>query len=119
MTGPMSADEALAVARLRQYAATRCALLGGKTLNLRNPGRPNADSSHARHDAIVIRVIDFERALSTLEPAESVALILCYRDHASYPSIAQALGCSTSKLTYLIPAARKHLADELDRRNLL
>jgi DNA-directed RNA polymerase specialized sigma24 family protein len=115
----MSADEALAVARLRQYAATRCALKGGKTLNLRNPGRPTQASSQTRHDAIIIRVIDFERALDTLEPAESVALMLCYRDNASYPSIAQALGCSTRKLAYLIPIARKHLADELDRRDML
>jgi hypothetical protein len=119
MIGPMSADEALAVARLRQYAATGCALKGGKTLNLRNPGRPIAASSHTRHDAIVILMIDFNRALSTLEPAESAALMRCYRENASFPTIAAAFGYSVRKLVYLIPAARKHLAQDLDRRDLL
>ena len=51
-----------------------------------------------------VRVIDFEKALATLDTAHQLALILSYRDRAGHGATAAALG---------------RLADVLDRRDLL
>jgi DNA-directed RNA polymerase specialized sigma24 family protein len=70
-------------------------------------------------DARNVRVIDFEKALATLDPAHQYALILTYRDRAGHAATAAALGCSVRTLAYMLPAARRRLADALDRRDLL
>jgi len=115
----MGTDEVLTIGRLRQWAAERCALKNGKTLSYKNVGRPQASGCTNRYDAALVRVIDFERALETLPIDERLVLILTYRDKQDMPRIAVAIGCSMRKLDYLLPKARKHLAAELERQNLL
>jgi DNA-directed RNA polymerase specialized sigma24 family protein len=70
-------------------------------------------------DARNVRVIDFEKALATLDTAHQLALILTYRGRAGHAATAAALGCSIRTLAYMLPAARRRLADILDRRDLL
>jgi hypothetical protein len=48
-----------------------------------------------------------------------IALVLNYRDRAGHAATAAALGCSVRTLAYMLPAARRRLADVLDRRDLL
>jgi hypothetical protein len=63
------------------------------------------------------RMIDFEQALATLDTAHQLALILTYRDRQGHA--ATAAGCIVRTLAYMLPAARRRLADVLDRRDLL
>jgi hypothetical protein len=65
------------------------------------------------------RVIDFEKALATLDTARQHALVLTYRDRVGHAATAAALGCSVRTLAYMLLAARRRLADALDRRDLL
>jgi hypothetical protein len=46
-------------------------------------------------------------------------LVLTYRDRAGHAATAAAIGCSVRTLAYMLPAARRRLADALDRRDLL
>ena len=66
-----------------------------------------------------MRVIDFEMALATLDTTHQLALILTYRDRVGHAATAAAFGCSVRTLAYMLPAARRRLADALDRRDLL
>ena len=115
--GPMRPDEALAIARLRQWAYDRVHTTTGRTASYER------DRLHTRKlcgfDAAIVRVIDFDRALATLDADEQAALILTYRDRQKAEHVAQALACSTRKLGYMLPTARQKLATELDRLNLL
>ncbi len=70
-------------------------------------------------DSRHVRVLDFERALSSLDPAHQSVLLLTYRDGQGHAAAAAAIGCSIRTLAYLLPAARRRLADALDRRDLL
>jgi DNA-directed RNA polymerase specialized sigma24 family protein len=115
----MTTPEVLAVARLRQWACDRSALANGKALNITSPGRPGRNNNSNRFDAALVRVIDFDRAIGSLDPDEQTALVLRYRDREPSHRIAQALRCSERKVEYLVPLARHHLANELERRNLL
>lgn len=115
----MTTAEALAVARLRQWAAERCALKGGRVFSYRNAGCPQPTPQTNRFDAALVRILDFDRALASLPADEQTVLVLAYRDKQDQQRIAAALGCSTRKLAYLIPAARQHLANVLDRLDLL
>jgi len=119
MIGPMTNPEILAVARLRQWASDRSALTNGRALVVASPGRPGRNNNQNRFDAALVRVIDFDRAIASLDPDEQAALVLRYRDREGERNIAIALRCSTRKVAYLLPIARRHLASELERRNLL
>jgi DNA-directed RNA polymerase specialized sigma24 family protein len=110
-------DQALAVARLKQWATLRMATRHGKTTNYARSGW--AQRNAASFDARQVKVIDFERALSQLSNEEQIALVHCYRDHEGYPEIAAAANCSVRKLSYLIPSARVKLTAILDRLDLL
>jgi len=114
---PMQITEALAVARLRQWASFRCTNLQGKTGRLNVQGWQRRDERS--FDAALVRVIDFERALSALDEDEQIALVLRYRDKQEAIQIAVGLQCSVRRVSYLIPIARRHLAENLDRLNLL
>jgi DNA-directed RNA polymerase specialized sigma24 family protein len=70
-------------------------------------------------DARNVRVIDFEKALATLDTAHQLVLLLTYRDRQGHAATAAALGCSVRTVAYILPAARRRLADVLDRRDLL
>ena len=66
-----------------------------------------------------VRVVAFEEALSKLDPAHQKVLILTYRDGLRHADAAAMLGCSTRTICYLLPAARRRLADTLNRLYLL
>jgi len=67
----------------------------------------------------IVRVIGFERALAMLPPHEQAALILAYRDRATRHEIARILAyCDRSAYT-LVGTALRHLAQTLDRLDLL
>jgi DNA-directed RNA polymerase specialized sigma24 family protein len=110
-------DQVLAILRLRQWAVERNALKCGRTARLTNAGWRERRETDA--DARNVRVIDFEKALATLDTAHQYALILTYRDRAGHAATAAAIGCSVRTLAYMLPAARRRLADVLDRLDLL
>lgn len=63
-----------------------------------------------------MRLTEFERAFSRLSEQEQTALAAIYRlgmDTAAYD-----VGCSVGTLAYLLPTAREHLAQVLDRLDL-
>jgi DNA-directed RNA polymerase specialized sigma24 family protein len=113
----MTTTEVLAVARLRQWARERSNNLQGKATVYRRTGWGQRNSCN--FDAALVRCIDFERALGKLSEDEQIALIYRYRNKATEREIAAAVGCGVRKLNYLIPAARRHLANVLDTLNLL
>jgi DNA-directed RNA polymerase specialized sigma24 family protein len=113
----MTYDEALAVARLRQWASNKQTNRNGKTRNPNSLGWKNRDNRSA--DAVIVRILDFERALNQLDNAEQVALIMRYRDRESNEEISRLLCCSVRRVGYLIPTARQKLAVVLERWNLL
>jgi DNA-directed RNA polymerase specialized sigma24 family protein len=113
----MTTDEALAVARLRQWCSDRIQLASARTCDYRRRGWQTR--TDRQFDSRLVRVIDFGRVMEKLEAEEQAALVLTYRDRERFPAIAQMLHCSIRKLTYMIPAARRKLAAELDRLNLL
>ncbi len=117
MITAMTTNEALALARLRQWASLRVTNKYGKTWTIRNGGWQRRDERC--FNAGLVRVIDFDRALNTLEEEEKVALVLSVRDREPSYKIARALGCSERKVSYLIPQARRKLAATLDRLDLL
>jgi DNA-directed RNA polymerase specialized sigma24 family protein len=117
MIGPMSPDEALAVARLRQWCYDRLQLSNARTCDYQRNGWQERDCR--TFDARLVRVIDFGRALGKLDGEEQTALVWRYRDRVPESAIAEAMQCSIRKLSYLIPSARRKLARELDRLNLL
>ena len=110
-------DQVLAILRLRQWAVERTALKCGRTTRLTNAGWRERRETDA--DARNVRVIDFEKALATLDTAHQYALVLIYRDRVGHAATAAAIGCSIRTLAYMLPAARRRLADALDRRDLL
>jgi DNA-directed RNA polymerase specialized sigma24 family protein len=110
-------DEAMTIARLRQWASLRVKLNHGCAVRLKSGAWQRRDES--RFDAAHVRVIDFERALGMLPERERVALILRYRDGQRDPETAIMLGCSLRTVGNLIPQARRRLAGILDRLNLL
>jgi len=110
-------DEALAIARLRQWSYDRLALASARATSYERQGWQKRNTR--QFNAQLVRVIDFGRALATLDADEQAALILAYRDRECYTAIAAALHCSERKLADLIPGARQKLARVLDRLNLL
>ena len=108
MTGAMSPDEALAVARLRQWCFDRLSLASARTCEYQRHGWQQRNDR--TFDARLVRVIDFGRALGKLDAEEQAALVLTYRDRQRLPETARALCCSTRKVAYLVPAARRKLA---------
>jgi DNA-directed RNA polymerase specialized sigma24 family protein len=66
-----------------------------------------------------VRVLDFERALERLPEEEQMLLLLAYRERQRHEEISKILNCSTRKIVYALPAARKHLAEVLDKLDIL
>jgi DNA-directed RNA polymerase specialized sigma24 family protein len=113
----MQSSEVLAIARLRQWSVLRLATLHGKQTNYQRKGWNRRNET--KFAANQILVIDFERALGKLEAEEQIALVHRYRDRESDVEIAQAIGCSARKVSYLMPAARRKLTAILDRLDML
>jgi DNA-directed RNA polymerase specialized sigma24 family protein len=70
-------------------------------------------------DARIVRVVDFERALSHLTEEHQSILLLTYREHRDQRQVSEAAGVSVRALAYKLPAARQALASILDRLDLL
>lgn len=107
----------MAIIRLKQWAYERTSLRQGNTARLKRSGW--RERRLRENDSRQVRVLDFERALSQLDPAEQQILVLTYRDKLRYEDIAKVLGCSVRKINYLLPTARRKLTDILDRLDLL
>ena len=103
--------------RLRQWAFERTALRHCNTTRLKRSGWRERRLSEA--DSRQVRVLDFERAFSRLDPLHQQALVLAYRDNLPYRDAAHVLAISERNLYYLLPAARRRLTDILDRLDLL
>ncbi len=115
--GTMSPDEALALARLRQWSYDRLQLAHARTCDYRRTGWKQRNDR--TFDARLVRVIDFGRALGTLEAEEQAAWSLPTVTDKTLLKFPGALHCSQRKISYLVPLARKKLAAQLDRLNLL
>jgi DNA-directed RNA polymerase specialized sigma24 family protein len=70
-------------------------------------------------DARIVRIVDFERALSRLDPEHQCILLLTYKDHLDQRAVSEAAGISVRALAYKLPAARRALVSILDRLDLL
>ena|ERR1022692_3383713 len=79
----MEPDEALALARLRQYFHDRTAMQVGRSIDYEGPGW--RDRRSRSYDSKLVRTLDFERTLAQLSGAESVALVLRYREKLPNP----------------------------------
>jgi DNA-directed RNA polymerase specialized sigma24 family protein len=110
-------DQVLAIMRLKQWAVDRIALRHGRATHLEFCGWRERRQREA--DSRNVRVMAFEEALARLDPAHQQVLILTYRDGMRHADAAALLGCSTRTLCYMLPAARRRLADTLDRLDLL
>lgn len=110
-------DQVMAIMRLKQWAFDRAALRHGRTANIEHSGW--RERRMREQDSRHVRVMDFERALSCLDPAHQQMLLLTYRDGLRHAQTAAMLGCSVRAVYYLLPAARRRLADTLDRLDLL
>lgn len=113
----MAWNEAVAVARLRQWARDNERLKAGRVPVYKNSGW--AERRQNKFDSALVRRIDFDRVLDMLKDEDKLALIFHYRDGHTAAEIASLLGCSERKIGYLLPIARKNLACLLDRYNLL
>ena len=113
----MSSAEVLAITRLRQWAVDRLALRASRTTDYKRTGWQARDTR--TFDARLVRVLDFERALERLPEDEQMLLVLTYRERQCHQEVSKILRCSVRKLYYTLPAARKHLAEILDKLDIL
>jgi len=109
--------EALAIVRLRQWMRDRTSARYGTTATYRNAGW--RERRTGQFDARIVRMIDFQRAIDTLPDAEKLCLILCYGWGETRDETARLIDRSTRGVHDIIPRARHHLAQELERRNLI
>ncbi len=109
--------EILAIVALRQWMRDRSALRNGRATNYRRAGYRERRQRDA--DAAIVRALDFERALGTLPAPQQAALLITYRLGATRPEIARALACSTRTADTLVVAARRRLANTLERLDLI
>lgn len=116
-TARLTPNEVLALTRMRQWIYDRAALRSAKTTDYRKVGWRERRQCEA--DARLVRVIDFERALSRLSGDEQTILLSVYRDRNGNRDTARLCGYSERKLSYTLVLARLHLADVLDRLDLL
>jgi DNA-directed RNA polymerase specialized sigma24 family protein len=110
-------DQVLAILRIKQWGVDRAALKTARTMEISRRGWRERRAREA--DSRIVRVLSFEQALQHLDPAHQMALILTYRDRQGHAATAAALGCSVRTPAYMLPAARRRLADTLDRLDLL
>jgi DNA-directed RNA polymerase specialized sigma24 family protein len=112
----VTAIEALAVARLCEWAHDRNACRQGRIAVYK--ARGFVDRSREA-DARLVRAIVFERAFATLPDTHQTTLLLAYRDGCRPHRLAHLLHTNPSQAQLWLVLARKALADALDRRQLL
>jgi DNA-directed RNA polymerase specialized sigma24 family protein len=113
----MMPDEVLAVCRLRRWAKDRAAMRSGQVTDYRRQGWRERRTRES--DARIVRVVDFELALSHLTEAHQSILLLTCREHRDQRQVSDATGVSVRALAHKLPAARQALARILDRLDLL
>jgi DNA-directed RNA polymerase specialized sigma24 family protein len=113
----MYPDEALAIARLRQWAYDRLQVASARTVEYKRSGWTQRRSRD--FDARLVRVMDFSRCMARLDAEDQIMLVLAYRDKENHQRIAEALHISLRTLDTRLPLARRRLANELDRVCLL
>jgi len=113
----MTPTEVLAVVALRQWLRDRSSIRNGTVTNYKREGYRQRRLRDA--DAVIVRAIDFERALSTLPAPQQAALLITYRIGSSRPEIARALACSNRTAHSLLVVARARLARTLERLDLI
>ena len=113
----MTAIEALAVARMSEWAHDRNACRQGCIAVYKAHGFVERRSRAA--DARLVRVINFERAFATLHDTYQTALLLAYRDGCRPHRLALLLHTNPAQAQTWLILARQALADALDRRHLL
>jgi hypothetical protein len=113
----LPADHVLTIIRIKQWQQDRAALATSCTTDDSRTGWKQRN--HRTADARIVRVLDFERAFAMPEEEHQLALALIYRDNQPHDKAADAIGCSQRKLCYLLPEARQHLANILNRLDLL
>lgn len=117
MSNPLTPPEVLTILRLRQWAYDRQALKSGAITSYKRQGWQQRQAQ--AHDARIIRVIDFERALAKLSEQEQALLITAYAHHEARGRIARLTACSERAVAYKLPTARRRLTAILDRLDLL
>jgi len=113
----MTPIEVLAVVALRQWLRDRSTIRNGTVTNYRREGYRQRRLRDA--DAVIVRALDFERALGTLPAPQQAALLIHYRFGAGRAQIAQALACSNRTAHTLLDTARARLARTLERLDLI
>lgn len=113
----MEPGQVCAIMRLRWWAHARCNINNAKAINFKKQGWRKRRERAA--DAAIVQVIDFERALGQLSTEEQALLIGKYRDHYTEAELACVASCSVRKIAYALPDALTHLAQILERLNLL
>ena len=113
----LPSNHVLAILRLKQWTNDRTLLNRGHSTNLRRVGW--VERRQSQQDARIVRVLAFEKAFAKLPLMEQLALAALYRDGQSHATVAATIGCSPRKVEYLLPIAREHLAEILDRHDLL
>jgi DNA-directed RNA polymerase specialized sigma24 family protein len=113
----MATPEVLAVARLRQWAYERIAIHHGHTASIEQPRFSQRKS--ISFDARIVRVITFEQVFAALDLVGQILLAAVYRDGQRVEDAAKLAGVSLRAATYKLPAARRQLAELLDREDLL
>ena len=107
----------MAIMRLRQWAFERTAIRQGNTVRLKRSGW--RERRLRETDSRQVRVLDFKRAMSHLDPLHQQILVLTYGDGIRHRDAVRILGMSERNIYYLLPAARRRLTDVLDRLDLL
>ena len=116
-TSRTTATQILARLAIQQWANDRAAVRVGKVARYGSIGWRERRLCDA--DARIVRSLDFERQLSTLQENEQMILVLAYRDRQPQAVIAQTLNCSPRAIAYQLPKALDHLANALDRAGIL
>lgn len=110
---------ALAIVALRRYASDRAASLAGKVSRPR--GRPPANDSAqtSRYDAVLVRKLDFEMALSVLPDEQQALLLSRYTLGFEVAQSAAYAHVSPRAAAYKIPQAVAALAAVLEKRGII
>lgn len=110
-------SEVLTIARIREWSQDRFKLSAGHTTAYKRQGWQQR--TLRQQDARLVRVLDFERAISQLTGEEQMILLLTYRDRQPARETAKVMHCSERTINSRIRPARLHLTAILERLDLL
>jgi DNA-directed RNA polymerase specialized sigma24 family protein len=112
-----SADETLAILRLRQWLRDKSRVRHGGATRYQKVGWCERRARDA--DAAIVRVIDFETAFAMLTPQQQELLAIVYGHGSSREEAAALVHTSAHTVAYHLAHARRRLALILDRRGIL